>query len=287
MTNLRNVACNICGSEETVPVTVQSDYRVVRCVRCGLVYVNPRPDNESLKGIYDSYHQRNGKDESDWKEIMALNFKSVSSMLTRMYPSGGRLLDIGCGYGYFIETMERCGWHAEGIDPSSTTVAFAGQNGLKVTETTIDEASFPDGSFNAVTMFYVLEHLTDPLAALKKVERMLVPGGVAVIRVPHTTPLVRVLSIFGIKNNLYDPPFHLYDFSAASLRRIIKNSGFETVTVRPGEPTLPPSFLQKLISVSTGYAAKFLYQISSGHILAPGVSKTAVALKSRSPGGRA
>jgi 2-polyprenyl-3-methyl-5-hydroxy-6-metoxy-1,4-benzoquinol methylase len=138
--------------------------------------MNPRPDADELKTIYDTYHQRNGKDEGDWEVMMWHNFREVSSMLARKYPSAGRLLDIGCGYGHFLHIMERLHWRAEGIDPSSHTVHQAGKAGRIVTNATIDDAVIPECSFNAVTMFYVLEHVTDPLKTLRKVFSLLVPG---------------------------------------------------------------------------------------------------------------
>ena len=286
MDDLEHVACNICGNEKTTPVAAQRGFRYVECMICGLIYMNPAPGAGKLKKIYDTYHQRGGKDESSWETLMKLNFSIVSAKLDGMFPAGGRLLDTGCGYGHFLEIMEKCGWQTQGIDPSVNTVAYALKKGLNILQTTIDEAPFPEGSFHAVTMFYVLEHLPDPFAALQKVFSFLVPGGAAVIRVPHTTPLVRMLSALKIRNNLYDAPFHLYDFSPDSIVRILKKAGFDSIEVTPGEPTLPPSIPEKIVSLSTGYAAKFLYKASRGSFLLPGTSKTVYAVKPEDHGKR-
>jgi SAM-dependent methyltransferase len=279
MKNLQYNNCNICGNDRTSLIAVQNDYRFVRCQSCGLVYMNPRPDADELKNIYDTYHQRNGKDKGDWEVMMWHNFREVAEMLARKYPSGGRLLDIGCGYGHFLRFMEGLHWRAEGIDPSIHTVNQAGKAGRIVTHATIDDAVIPESSFNAVTMFYVLEHITDPLKTLRKVFSLLVPGGSVVIRIPHTTPLVRLLSALNIKNNLYDAPFHLYDFSPSAAARILKQSGFVNIKVAPGEPTRPHRIPERIVSVLAGYAAKFIYHISNDTLLLPGVSKTIIASK--------
>ena len=278
-TNLQYTNCNICGNDKTSLIAVQNDYRFVKCRSCRLVYMNPRPSADELKSIYDTYHQRNGKDEGDWEEMMKDNFRQVSEMLVKKFPSGGRLLDIGCGYGHFIRIMEELHWHAEGIDPSAHTADQARKAGRTVMHTTIDDVVIPERTYEAVTMFYVLEHVTDPLKTLRKVFRLLVSGGLVVIRIPHTTPLVRFLSVFNITNNLYDAPFHLYDFSPSTVTRILEQAGFANITITPGEPTRPHLVPERIVSLLSGYAAKLLYRISNDTMLLPGASKTIIASK--------
>jgi SAM-dependent methyltransferase len=276
---MRYVGCNLCDIDETVLVTIQNNYRVVKCRNCGLVYVNPRPDPETLLKLYDDYHQRDGKDEFIWARLMWKNFREVSALLNRIFPKAGSLLDIGCGYGHFVELMRDYGWTVCGIDPSSRTLNSAKKKGLPVIETTIDDASFPRNSFDAITAFYVLEHLTDPLAALKKIFLLLKPGGFLVIRVPHTTPIVRFLSVFRINNKLYDPPFHLYDFSPETITLLLKRACFSSIKVTPGSPTLPEKKIERIISTFSGNLSKLLFVITAGRLLLPGTSKTVIATK--------
>lgn len=279
MNNLRNVNCNICDADNTCLITVQNNYKVVQCRTCGLTYVNPQPTQNILKSLYDEYHLRDGKDEHSWEHLMKRNFKELSAFLEKMFPEKGRILDIGCGYGHFLGIMKEHGWSVTGVDISAKVVSYGKRKGLDVRENTIDDAVFPGCSFDAVTAFYVLEHLIDPLSSLKKIFLILRPGGTLIVRVPHTTPIVRFLSIIGIKNNLYDLPFHLYDFSPKTIRQMLAKAGFGSVTVVPGAPTSPASFLPRIISVSSGYCAKLLYDLSGGILLVPGVSKTVVAMK--------
>lgn len=279
MKDLHYTNCNICRNDKTILITVQNNYRFERCGSCGLVYMNPRPGAEALKSIYDTYHQRNGKDETDWEVMMKDNFREASEMLARKFPSGGRLLDIGCGYGHFLRIMEELHWRAEGIDPSWHTVDQALKAGRTVMHTTIDDAVIPESTYNAVTMFYVLEHVTDPLKTLRKVFSLLIPGGLVVMRIPHTTPLVRLLSLLNIHNNLYDAPFHLYDFSPSTITRLLDQSGFTAIKVMPGEPTRPHLVSERIVSILSGYAAKLLYRVSNKTLLLPGVSKTIIASK--------
>ena len=107
---MQNVKCNLCGANETFLAAIQNDYRMVACRRCGLVYANPRPAPEALIALYNTYHQRNGKGAEAWGTLMEQNFREVSSLLNLRFPDKGRLLDIGCGCGYFLAIC-RARWH--------------------------------------------------------------------------------------------------------------------------------------------------------------------------------
>ncbi len=276
---MQYVNCNICGADETRVITTQNDYRVVQCCCCGLVYVNPRPNPEMLIRLYNDYHLRDGKSEYTWARLMKNNFMDISTMLNRLFPEKGSILDIGCGYGHFIKMMGNAGWAAAGIEPSSRTSGYAKDKGLTVIETTIDDAEFPDESFDVITAFYVLEHLFDPLSAVKKIVMLLKPRGLTVLRVPHTTPLVKFLTIFKIKNNLYDLPFHLYDFSPKTIRLLLEKAGFSSIRVIPGSPTSPNHYGERAISLVSGTFSQILFSMSNGKLLLPGASKTIIASK--------
>ncbi|HEY5995865.1 MAG TPA: class I SAM-dependent methyltransferase, partial [Candidatus Deferrimicrobiaceae bacterium] len=224
----QHVACNHCGKDDAAPAAEQNGYRIVRCRGCGLVYVDPRPSAESLPGLYAEYHVRDGGDESSWNRLMAANFLEAAECLERMRGAAGpgRVLDVGCGYGGFVRLMRKRGWDAEGIDPSPATVAAAARGGLPVRLGTLEEA---DGTYDAVTLFYVLEHLPDTSAALRKLSGLLAPGGTLLLRVPHTAPIVRLLRPFGLDGTLFDPPFHLFDFPPRVLGDMLRSAGFVDV----------------------------------------------------------
>ena len=276
---MQNVKCNLCGANETFLAAIQNDYRMVACRRCGLVYANPRPAPEALIALYNTYHQRNGKGAETWGTLMEQNFREVSSLLNLRFPDKGRLLDIGCGYGHFMAMMQGHGWKVSGMEPSEKASAYALAKGLDVSRTVIEQAGYPEASFAAVTAFYVLEHLFDPLVALIKILALLKQGGVLVLRIPHTTPIVKLLDSLGISNNLYDMPFHLYDFSPKTIRLMLEKAGFENIRVTPGRPTTPPRRSEQAVSLVSGNTARMLFLLSGGRILLPGVSKTITAIK--------
>jgi SAM-dependent methyltransferase len=277
--NMKHINCNLCGIDKTRLVAVQNGYKVVQCIDCGLVYVNPRPTTDMLIKFYNDYHQRGGKDEHSWAMLMKDNFKEVSAFLNKLFPERGNLLDIGCAYGHFIKIMKGHGWSVTGIDPSSEAVASARRKDLQVYETILEDAVFPEASFDAITAFYVLEHLADPFSALKKIFNMLKHGGIVVLRIPHTTPIVKFLNFFGIRNNLYDLPYHLYDFSPKTVRLLLEKAGFSLISVRPGRPTIPKGYAERLASKISGEFSRFLFVVGMGKLLLPGTSKTVIAAR--------
>jgi SAM-dependent methyltransferase len=276
---MQYVKCNICGINNCNNITTQNGYSVVECRQCGLVYLNPRPDIAELMSLYEGYHQRGEKDEDSWFRLMEKNCEEAASLLNKSFPQKGRLLDIGCGYGHFIEMMKKQGWSVNGIEPAEHTCSSAKSKGLDVSRTVIEDALFSDASFDAITAFYVLEHLCDPLSSLNKIRAMLKPGGMLVLRVPHTTPIVKFLSRLKIKNNLYDIPFHLFDFSPKTISLLLQHADFIDIKTMPGHPTKPHYIIERPVSWVSGTLARLLYAISGGKLLLPGVSKTISARK--------
>ncbi len=275
------VSCNLCQGDDTVFLVEQRGFRIVRCRECGLVYVNPRPATEELASLYGAYHARDGADEAAWDRLMRPVFGQSADLLCSLRAGVGRprLLDVGCGFGGFVDLMGTQGWDAEGVDPSASVVAAATRRGRRVRLGTLEDLPPGHGPFDAVTMFYVLEHLADPLGALRKAFGLLIGGGTLLVRVPHTTPIVRLLAPVGLDGGLYDPPFHLYDFSPTVLRKMLLRIGFDDIQTFPGRPTVPTRRGPRVIASLFGSLAAGLHAVTRGAALLPGVSKTTVARK--------
>jgi len=273
------VKCNICGTDDTYLVTSVESYNFVKCVNCGLVYLNPRYTSEHLESLYTDYHCRKGMNEDSWFILMRKNFDEIAHFLNAKFQNKGTILDVGCAYGHFVEIMQNYGWTATGIDPSPATIISAKKRKLDIFKTTLEKCSFPKDSFDAITMFYVLEHLHDPISALQKLFELLKPGGLIVLRIPHSTPIVNLIALLGIKNNIYHVPFHLYDFSPKVVRIILEKTGFSDIKIIPGSPTIPKKYMERLVSKFSGNLAKIIFALSMGKLLLPGVSKTVIAHK--------
>ena len=274
------MSCNICGANETNFIKKEDTWDVVQCKRCSFVYITPLPSEQFLYKHYQTYLPVGDVYIEQWRSMMLCVFqRSLDAIESRRGSRKGTLLDIGCGYGFFLELALQRGWHVNGVEPCKHARAYAASKSLKVDPGDLFAQAYKDEMFDVVTLFYVLEHLPDPLRYLKEVNRILKPGGLLLARVPHTTPLVKFLKIFGISNRLYDVPSHLSDFSPLTLALAMKKTGFTEIQTFPGGATRPHAILKRIVSICSGLLADILYVLSGNRLLIPGVSKTTIAKK--------
>ena len=143
----------------------------------------------------------------------------------------GRLLDVGCGNGIFLATMKELGWEVAGVEPDRQAARVAREQfGLNVHVGTLEEAGFADGTFDAITMSHVVEHLADPISALRECWRVLRKGGRLVVTTPNIESLGHRL--YGKAWIGLDPPRHLFLFSPPTLRTCIERSGLQVLELR-------------------------------------------------------
>jgi SAM-dependent methyltransferase len=206
--------------------------------------------------------------------------KSAELIESRAKTHKGRLLDIGCGYGFFLREMKSRGWQVEGIETSRPGRQYARDKwDIHVYSQPLENLALPENSFNVTTLFYVIEHVLDPLGILMEVKRILKPDGLVLLRWPHSTPIVKILGPMSRKLDLYHTPYHLYDFSPKTIQKLLVLSGFKEVETRIVGHTRPPRRLSRWASAVFGQLGEALYFLSGGNILFPGISKTTLAFK--------
>jgi len=142
--------------------------------------------------------------------------------------AGRRLLDVGCSYGFFLDTAQRRGWSAAGVELSPESSQFARERyGLEVHTGSVADAPYEAGTFDVVTIRHVLEHVPDPGTLITEAWALLQPGGLLAIAVPNFGSLVARL--FGPEWWWIDPPTHLFYFTRATLTRLLAKQGFQPV----------------------------------------------------------
>jgi len=202
------------------------DYgQIVECRTCGLVYTNPRLPEQDLLKAYAGIEDPEYKGEDASRSINGhFSLNTISQ-----YVSAGKLLDVGCSTGYFLNAA-RLHFDASGVEPSRWAGEFARtQLRLEVRTGTLEEARLPTQSFDVVSLIDVIEHLADPLATLKEAARVLKTGGLLYLVTPDVDSLTARLMgsrWWGLR------PAHIYYFSKKSLARILKEAGFEVVITR-------------------------------------------------------
>jgi len=239
-----------------------------QCLQCGSAFLNPRPTRESILNAYKGYYTHQdepqvseGSSEGFQPGKMSqtalrngyLNSK-YGSKLTPHSPlgflvaaipplreraehffmhlpaakGGDRLLEIGCGNGQFLDQMAGVGWSVTAVEFDSGAAEVARRKGHQVIVGQLSAETFPNGSFNAICMHHVIEHLHDPNELMQVCFDLLKPDGVLAIVTPNFDSFGSM--IYGDDWYPLDPPRHLVLFTPDSLSQRLRTLGFKTVT---------------------------------------------------------
>jgi SAM-dependent methyltransferase len=270
--------CPLCSGNACPPVAREAGWQYYRCRRCGLVFLHPQPSELFLTQHYQDYLPTEAPAVASWRRLMWPVMMRSAALIEERFSLPGRLLDVGCGYGFFLELMARRGWRVEGIEIASTGRNYARDTlGLEVSAQPLPRTDWPAARFDVITLFYVIEHLADPWAVLSEVRRLLRPGGLLLLRWPHTTPLVRLLKPWAGSLKLYQAPSHLFDFSPRTIARLLTDLGFREIQTTIGGWTHPENRGARLAATVFGQVAEGLVHLTRGRWLLPGVSKTTLA----------
>jgi SAM-dependent methyltransferase len=206
---------------------VRGAQRLVRCQDCGLLFENPRYGPAAIVAGYA------GSEDAGHDSQRPMRVRSFAFALRRLRkhlpPPGARVLDIGTAGGAFLEAATDFGYEAHGLEPSKYLVEQARLRGLTVDQGTIDNHTFEPASFDLICLWDVLEHLTDPKAALRKVVRLLKPDGVVLLNYPDIGTLPARLAG---RRFWWLLSVHLQHFDRGSIRDICSRVGLEAFMFR-------------------------------------------------------
>ena len=276
---MEEVNCPLCEASERVLFHQEGSFQMVKCPSCQFIYLNPRPTHESLLHFYQHYLPENGLSIKAWQKMMQPVFKRAADLI-QQYKEKGRLLDVGAGFCFFLSEMRNRGWEVVGVEISQKAIDYAKEVlGLTVHPGPLEKVGFPENYFDVVSGFYVIEHLPHPMTFLKGCYRILKPGGLLLLRYPHTTPIKSLLRFFNIKNRLYDLPAHLSDFSPEMIQRCLERVEFEGCRHLIGGHTLPSGLGKRMASSFFGNLSEALFYLSGKRFLLSGVSKTILGVK--------
>lgn len=238
---LEKICCNLCGSSNTdlvFEIQVRPDqldrygsnlFNMVRCKKCGLSYINPRPTSESLKTFYSFENPVDMQFVDDWSidnsnQLRKL-FQRYLRSLKHFYPTG-LILDVGCGAGNFLVVAREAGYSIIGqeIAPFFIDYCRATQK-IEVLAGELEQMPIPAGSLGCVTLFDVIEHHPYPLKLLQHINILLKPGGILML---STHDIGNVFSRLYGKNWRYiNPIAHLTMFTRKTMELMLNNAGFE------------------------------------------------------------
>jgi 2-polyprenyl-3-methyl-5-hydroxy-6-metoxy-1,4-benzoquinol methylase len=271
------VSCPVCGDGGSVNLFQCKDFvatgemfQLVRCRGCSFVYTNPRP---SLAEIGKYYQTPNYVSHAGSKQQMGLVYRlydivrNISNgqklRVIRTYNDGGKLLDLGCGLGYFLKAATETGvFDATGVDVSEDAVRFAKEE-LKLS--VYDESHlrlFPPGAFNVITQWHVLEHVHQLNDRVRDLKRLLQAEGTMFIAVPNCDSWDA--KKYGAYWDGYDVPRHLYHFTPETFNKLMANHGFRTIAIKPMLFDAP--YISMRSEAHQNHSASFLRGLINGTI---------------------
>ncbi|MGD1847181.1 MAG: class I SAM-dependent methyltransferase [Salibacteraceae bacterium] len=229
--------CTYCKAKSSTPLYPTSDifglnYYMHRCKECSAVVLHPPPSIEEIMELpYDeTYYGEGEKKFSPLIEAVLDYFRSSRARLLNKYLKGsGRILDIGCGNGIFLDSMTHQGdYEIYGIELDGESARRAAQvPNIHLQIGPLSWEDYPENHFDAITLFHVFEHLTEPRETLEIMERILKPDGTLILSFPN----IDSWQSRWFKGNWFhlDPPRHLFFFTPKDFKREMNGLGFEVV----------------------------------------------------------
>ena len=263
---LEAIVCPLCGAPRATELCAERDlalgvpgrFPLARCEACGLLYQNPRVRRDQLDRMYPADYPPHARDPDlgrvlrdrspavRWLLARTLGYAHVETRdvgaldrvrarlrrrrVRKNFPpwvGRGRLLDVGCATGRFLQQMASVGWRVSGIELDPVAAAKARTVTPDIAIGDPAEVTLPAKSFDVVTAFHVVEHLPDPATALRNMLAWLAPGGLLIVEVPNFGGWGG--ATFGRFWSGLDFPRHLIHFTPATMRALVERCGGRVV----------------------------------------------------------
>ncbi|MBX4189866.1 methyltransferase domain-containing protein [Candidatus Parcubacteria bacterium] len=231
---MKEVTCVICEKNDTKLHAVNNNFSLVKCLHDGLVYVNPQPDNSDFQEFYGAkeYFLRSETATIGYSDYLAdqpaiiKNSCRVFDELVK-FCSVGKVLDIGCAFGFALQVAQKYGFEAHGNDLNEHAITYAREKlhieNVKVG--CVTDLPYQNESFDVVLMLGTIEHFQNPREETQAAYRLLKPGGLLAIVTVDFDSLVGRGTI--------RPPEHLYYFSARTMDTFLQVNGFKVLKMAP------------------------------------------------------
>ncbi len=251
--SMERPTCPVCGATRSTPVVTSSDtwvadgpsaqspFAAVRCGVCASRYTTPRYRRQfrhlAFSGAYPFYTRARRAQDGNGEDVEAAAklFASRAKVVGDACPRAGRLLDVGCGDGLFTHVMRRRGWDVVGVDVEPDVIWHATERlGLDARPVDVESEALPDGPFDVVTMWGLLQLMYEPQRALERVHDVLADRGMLAIGVSNIGALGA--RMFRGHWRGLGVPRHLVHFTPATLRRLLEAAGFDVLDIRYETP---------------------------------------------------
>ncbi|MDP4266785.1 MAG: class I SAM-dependent methyltransferase [Bacteroidota bacterium] len=235
--------CLICGSNnlsrelECIDHTLTKEpFTLEKCSDCGFLFTNPRPEKDIIGKYYESpdyishTNSNRGLVNGIYQFVKKYNLIKKLQLISN-YKKSGNILDIGCGTGDFLNICKKSKWITFGIEPNDKARSFAQKNnGIDVfTEDKLNE--FENNFFDVITLWHVLEHVSDLNERIITIKRILKKDGILVVAVPNCDS--KDAKIYKQYWAGYDVPRHLYHFTPNTIEKLFNKHNMNVIRVMP------------------------------------------------------
>ena len=264
--------CPVCNAENFSEYLDLKDFfltgesfHLQKCDSCGFVFTNPRPEDKSLSKYYDSpdylSHYSHGLNPVQlvYQELRRINIKNKYALVEKLV-STGSLLDIGCGTGEVLNYFQQKKWNVKGIEPSKSAREFAiNKYGLNIEDEPALK-NFQQNSLDVISMWHVLEHVSNLKERINVVYNLLKPSGYLIIALPN----LKSWDAKYYKNYwaAFDVPRHLSHFSQSTIKKLVTVQGFKFAKMIPMK--MDAYFISMLSEKYLGKHNRFLYAAING-----------------------
>lgn len=205
----------------------KNSHKLYKCDFCKLIFVSPIPDSSVIYN--EDYFSGAAKgfgyvDYDTDKEPMLSTFNTYLDLCEKYGKKTGKLFDVGAATGFFLNIARKRGYEVSGVEVSGFAAEIARKKGLVMYEGDIKNIKLNDSSQDIVTMFDVVEHMSDPFSEINEAYRILKPSGLIIINTPNGNSLLARL--LKTSWHLVAPPEHLYYFSPKNLENYLSKNGF-------------------------------------------------------------
>ncbi len=229
--------CILCGVSNEFDYRLKKcGYEILECRNCGVSQISPRPESEALAAIYDETYFCNAdesrgymdyaKQEPEYLATFGEDVRRICGIVPR-----GRLLDVGCGFGYFLRKAAEAGFDCYGIDLAGRAVDTARQHlpGRIFQGTLNSVQELRDERFDVIFASHVIEHIPDPRGFVSELASRLNPGGIIVFITPNIRSLLSRAS--GSRWVHYKVPEHVAFYDPGTIRRLFDQASLKTLVV--------------------------------------------------------
>ena len=242
--------CTICGNTSSRFLCRKDEAGYHICPECRVIFQYPPPPPDAMLSYADAEYEKGGL-YREYVESREMKLEHFRRRLERLLPRvhRGRLLDIGCSCGYFMEVAAASGFEVEGLEFSRAAIAAADPSMRpRIYCSSADE--FESSQFyDLITAFDLIEHVPQPKDFLRKVRRLLAPGGWLAMATPDAGHSLRYL--MGSSWPMLQPMQHLTIFSRRAMRLALEEAGFSEIAFEPATKTISYEYLTDQLRVLT------------------------------------